>query len=97
MTNFENLRESTIESNIRLYAEAEGWLSYKIEKTTPSGLPDRLFIKNGRIVFMEIKRSSGSVQKNQNLQKTNLLNHGVEVYVVRKLEEAILILQRTTK
>lgn len=50
-----DLSEKKLEKKISQFMQREGWLSVKLMRTSPSGMPDRMFLKSGRTVFFEIK------------------------------------------
>ena len=48
-------REAWVEGLVRKWAKANGWLVFKFSSLSQRGVPDRLFIKDGLIVFIEFK------------------------------------------
>lgn len=48
-------RESGLEKDVREYAEATGWWQAKFTSPGKKGVPDRLFIRSGVVLFMELK------------------------------------------
>jgi hypothetical protein len=50
------LRESKIERRCVEIAKAEGWVSIKLQGPTDGGKPDRLFLRDGTLFFVEFKR-----------------------------------------
>jgi Holliday junction resolvase len=49
------VRESTIEKEICKFAKDHGCIVLKLAGEHDKGKPDRLFIKSGKVLFMEIK------------------------------------------
>lgn len=49
------IRESHIERAVCLWAKGDGWLVFKFSSPSLRGVPDRMFIKDGLIVFIEFK------------------------------------------
>jgi len=49
------MRESTIEKAVCAYAKTKGCLTLKLAGMNQRGQPDRLFIRDGKSLFMEIK------------------------------------------
>jgi Holliday junction resolvase len=49
------MRESTIEKEICKFAKDHGCIVLKLAGEHDRGKPDRLFIKSGKVLFMEIK------------------------------------------
>ena len=73
-------------------ARANGWFVEKIERTGRSGFPDRLYIKESRVVFVEWKRPGGRLSKQQVLRHAELQKSGAEIHTVYSLAEAELVL-----
>ena len=48
-------RESTIEKAVCDYAKKQGCITMKLSGANQRGQPDRMFIKNGRVLFIEFK------------------------------------------
>ena len=49
------MRESAIEKAVVASAKAAGWIALKLNGPGDKGKPDRLFLKDGRAVFVEFK------------------------------------------
>ena len=49
------MRESTIEQAVCAYAQAKGCLSLKLAGQNQKGQPDRMFLHQGRVLFVEFK------------------------------------------
>ncbi len=49
------MRESSLEAAIVRYAKATGWYTLKLSSPGKRGVPDRIFMRAGRVLFMEIK------------------------------------------
>lgn len=49
-------KESTIERNICEYAKKNGCLVFKFTSPGHRGVPDRMIIKDGQVLFLEVKR-----------------------------------------
>ena len=50
-----NGKEKELEAACTRYARERGYLSIKLENTGHTGIPDRLFLKDGRAIFVEFK------------------------------------------
>lgn len=48
-------KESALERKIIRYAKSTGWIALKFTSPGKRGVPDRLFFRNGSVVFLEIK------------------------------------------
>lgn len=86
-------RESKIEKASRLLAEKRGWFQVKIEKASINGFPDRLFIKNGKTIYVEFKNDTGKLRPEQIRVIDTMREYGADVYVVSTLEEANVIFE----
>jgi len=87
--------EKRIEKASVKAAEQRGWLSYKFSSPACRGVPDRIFIKNGRAVFIEYKREGGAykVTALQEYTHNKMREHGAEVHVCRSVEDTIKALE----
>jgi len=50
-----NQKEKELEAACTRYARERGWLSIKLENTGHTGIPDRLYLKDGKAIFVEFK------------------------------------------
>lgn len=62
--------ELQIEKEVCNKAERAGWLVRKVSWQGRRGAPDRVFMKDGRLVFIEFKRP-GEEPKGQQLREFN--------------------------
>jgi glycine cleavage system H lipoate-binding protein len=53
--------ESELEKKCSQYARERGWASVKLEKNWNKGVPDRLFVKNDKVFFVEFKKDSKQI------------------------------------
>ena len=88
-----SVRESVVERNICEFAEQHGWFQAKVEKCNRRGFPDRLFIRNGVVVFIEIKRPGEAPTRQQLRRHAEMRSHGAKVHWVDNLEVAKGILR----
>jgi hypothetical protein len=72
--------ESPIETGVVACAEADGWFSRKLEWVGRKGAPDRLFIKDGRVVFMEFKDDGKECTGQQLNEVVRMKSAGAEIY-----------------
>lgn len=86
-------RESKVEADIRDYALRRGWFVAKFVSPGQTGVPDRLFIRRGRHVFIEIKRPGEKPTPKQLSKHEEMRGFGAEVYWVDNLEAAMEILK----
>lgn len=76
--------EISVEDYVSTEAEADGWFVRKLSWVGRRGGPDRIFIKNGRIVFIEFKsprKSNEGLEGTQSKEVQRMIDHGAEVYV----------------
>lgn len=85
--------ESSIERDACDYAKKQGWMVFKFVSPGRRGVPDRLFIRDGRHLFIEFKRPDGEARQQQRKRHSDMRAHGAEVYVVDNLKEAYDILR----
>lgn len=85
--------EATIERQIVDYAESRGWWQDKIMKTSRNSFPDRVFLRQGRWVLMEVKKTGEVARRRQEKRIRELKERGAEAYCVDSLDEAKRILK----
>ena len=83
--------ESNIQTAIKNYLKKEGWFVTKIISCSTNGLPDLLVIKEGRVIFFEVKQPGKKVIPGglQEYMIKELKNKGVEAYEVHSVSEVI--------
>ena len=86
------MREADIERACVRWAKARGWLAWKFVSPGTTGVPDRVFIKAGRVVFVEVKGPRGVVSTAQGRRIAELRAAGVEAEVVRSVEGLVALL-----
>lgn len=82
-------RERDIESKAVKWAKDHGWLVYKFVSPSQRGVPDRVFIKDGRIVWVEFKAPGKTPTQLQAQTIRKMQAQGCEVYVCDNVESAI--------
>lgn len=85
--------ERELEQDVRKYAEKRGWLWIKFTSPGYAGIPDRFGARRGRIILVELKKLGEEPAPHQALVHQELRDHGVEVFVVDNLEDAMEILR----
>ena len=84
--------EAQIEAAACRWAIDNGWLSYKFTSPARRSVPDRMFIKEGRVVYVEFKRPGGRLTEGQEREIKKLREAGAEVHVcfsVQDVKEAL--------
>ena len=85
--------ENQLENLCIRYARERGWFVLpKFETNGGTGVPDRLFIKESRTVFIEFKVFGGVLSKQQEFWGEQLKSQGVEWYVCFTFQEFMDIL-----
>ena len=80
------MRESKIEKDCVTWAKAQGWLSYKFSSPSNRGVPDRIFLKRGKTVFVEFKTPTGVISPLQVRQIEKIKSYDFKVFVIHSLE-----------
>ena len=83
------MRESRIEKKVGDYAKANGWLVFKF--TGRKGVPDRIFIKDGKIFFVEFKAPGKLPTELQKRIHDKIREQGGTVFVIDNIEEGYKI------
>lgn len=88
-----NKEELKLEEKCVHFARENGYVSMKIEKNGHKGVPDRLFIGENRIYFIEFKKPHGGVVSKQQGFWHNLLKFNkIETYFCDNFDEFKAIL-----
>lgn len=75
-------KESNIEKRVVRIAEEKGWNIYKFVSPNNRGVPDRLAIKQGRCLFVEIKQPGKKPTKLQEHIHAEFAKQGFVVHVI---------------
>lgn len=87
------MRESLIEKKAVAQAKDKGWLSIKLSGAGDKGKPDRVFLKDGRAVFIEFKQKGKRPTKLQELWLERLREKGFTACVVDDVANIEVILE----
>lgn len=88
-----DLLESDIQCDAYHYALSRGWFAEKIMRTRRNGFPDYLYIRDGKVIFIEFKRPDEEPTVQQLKRHKEMREHGATVCVVDNLAEAKRILK----
>lgn len=77
--------ESEIEKECCKWAASEGWSSYKFVSPSKRGVPDRIFLRDNKTVFVEFKRPGGKLSKLQEREIEKLRAQQFKVFVIDNL------------
>jgi hypothetical protein len=79
--------EKQIEAKVCDYAKSKGVLAYKFTSPARAAVPDRMFIYNGRMFFIEFKREGQKPTPAQEREHNRLRQHKINVFVVDNVEQ----------
>lgn len=81
------IRESVIEKYLHDKVQLAGGLCWKFTSPGTNGVPDRVCIMNGNIVFVELKRPGGKPRANQIAIHKLMVIRGVATLVIDSKEQ----------
>jgi hypothetical protein len=79
--------EQQIQSKIKKYAEGKGWIVIKTIKLSEAGFPDLFMFKNGKTIFIEVKKKGGIISPLQELRRKQLMQQGFVCEIIYSLEQ----------
>lgn len=82
------IRERDIEKRVVDLAKKAGWQCYKWVSPSQRGVPDRIFIKDGSVVFIEFKAPGKKPTPLQAHTIKKLREHFMVVHVCDSVESA---------
>lgn len=88
-----NRVETDIEGKAVKYAEERGWWAAKFVSPGRRGVPDRIFIRDGRVLFIEFKKDGKEPTAQQLKKHRDMVAHGAEVHWVHNLKQAYDLLR----
>ena len=74
--------ESEIEKTVCNYAKSKGWLVFKFVSPSNRGVPDRIFMRAGKMFFIEFKATGKCSTKLQKKKAKDIQKQLFGVYVV---------------
>lgn len=87
--------ERDIERAVMTWAKGQGCICLKLNLIGNTGWPDRLFLYNGKCVFIEFKRPGGKLHRNQPQRINALRAQGFTAEVFDNVDNAITFLEST--
>ncbi len=78
--------ESKIEKDVCDYAKSKGWLVYKFVSPSNRGVPDRIFMRHGKMFFIEFKATGKHPTKLQEKKARDIQKQLFGVYVVDDID-----------
>ena len=89
--------EREIENQLVAWAKARGWLGLKFTPMGDRGWPDRIFIKNGTHIWLELKAPGKAPSKLQLHRRAQLMKHGAIIHWTDDLGKAKQLLEQYDK
>jgi len=80
--------ERQIEKKVCEKAKLAGWLTYKWVSPSQAGVPDRIFIRDGEIIFIEFKAFGKKPTELQKKTIEKLKGQKMKVYICDSIESA---------
>lgn len=84
------MEESKIQSYLIRELKKKGWFVRKIARTNSPGDPDLFTFKEGRVVWIEIKKSGRIADPLQEYKRKEIVSYGMESIVIAGIEEAYM-------
>ena len=81
------MTEQQIQTKIIKRLKTEGWYVIKLIKTSVSGIPDLIAIKENETIFIEVKRREGKLSEIQKVRIQELRNNNIKVKVLCGVEQ----------
>ena len=81
------MTEQQIQTKIIKRLKKEGWYVIKLIKTSVSGIPDLIAIKENETIFIEVKRPDGVLSELQKVRIKELRNRNIKVKVLCGVEQ----------
>lgn len=85
--------EREVERPAKEYARRRGWWVAKFVSPGLNGVPDDVFIRDGRVMFIEFKRPGEDLRPLQAKRVRDMRAHGAEVHVIDNLADAYELLR----
>jgi len=79
--------ESIIQREIIRHLEGEDWFVLKLIQTNKNGIPDLLAIRQGKSIFVEVKRAGAKARPLQEYRMKEIHLKGVNSFVAHSVEE----------
>lgn len=87
--------ESKIEKDSAKEAAKHGWISYKFLSQLHKGLPDKVYLGHGKVVFIEYKQPGKKPTKLQEKVHQDFLKQGIKVHIATSVSETMEILNNS--
>ena len=84
--------EREIERRVCAAARAGGWLVYKFTAPSARAVPDRMFLRDGVVFFVEFKARGQKATPAQLHEHSKIRRAGIGVYVIDSVDTGIALL-----
>lgn len=91
------MKEKQIEKKVCDFASSLGWLVRKYSSQYRAGMPDRIFMRDGQVFWIEFKKPGGKVSPIQQFEIETMQAHGMEVFIVDDVEHGKQIVATQTE
>ena len=81
--------ESCVQREIIRYLEGCSWYVVKLIQTNKNGIPDLMAVREGKCIFVEVKREKQTAKPLQNYRMNELKQHGTTAFVAHSVEDVI--------
>lgn len=88
------MRESKVETTVWKYARSKGFAQYKFVSPMNRGVPDRLFIYQGNVFFIEFKAPGKKRTKLQDKIARDIEAQGIRVFEIDNIEDGIKLINK---
>ena len=91
--------EGEVKSAVKDALQKAGWYEWTVNQfnkrgyRVKSGISDLIAIREGRVLFLEIKAGNGKQRPAQAVFQAEIQAHGGEYYVIRSVDELIAIIE----
>lgn len=76
------MKEKHLENRLKKSVEAIGGICWKLVSPGTTGVPDRICLKDGRVIFVELKAPGKKPRAIQNRRIKQLRDQGFTVFVM---------------
>ena len=81
------MKESAIQSMIIKQLDSWGWMVVKLIQTNTNGIPDLMAMRNGKVVFIEVKRKGEEPEPLQKHRLNQINEKGILAFWVDAVDQ----------
>lgn len=89
MKQAKRMSEAALQRKVIRELNALGWIVWKWESPGRRGVPDLIALRDGIVIFIEVKTPEGRLSPGQTKMIRDMLRAGALVYLVRSTDDAI--------